>query len=195
MPAIGDQARNFSADTLNDMGRFDLAEFEGQVVVIIFAGITWCGPCRLEARYLQRLADEFSRRGSQFLIVSVNSTFTDGEAEEGLNEALRSFGLNMPVIPLSAELSSDYELRGVPTNFILARDHRICSIHVGVAPEDDLRSDIGQCLRRPYIPPEHRAGCAMVIREFIRILGRARPSMAGRMREHDEFTPMPEDRE
>jgi thiol-disulfide isomerase/thioredoxin len=195
MPAIGDQAPNFSADTLNDMGRFDLAEYEGQVVIIVFAGITWCSPCRTEARYLQRLADEFSRRGSQFVIISVNDTFTGGEPAPRLQAELRSFGLTMPVIPVSDELLADYEVSAIPYNFILARDHRICSIHRGASPEDELRRDIADCLRRPYIPPEHRAGCAMAIRQFIRALGNARPSMAGSMRLHSDFTPMPEDRD
>lgn len=110
----------------------------------IFAGITWCGPCQAEAGYLQRVADDYSGR-CQFVTISVADDAT-------LNDRLRAYGLTMPVIRETSALISDYDVGGVPKNFILDRYHRIGYIHEGLTPEQDLRRDIDECLRRPYIP-------------------------------------------
>ena len=183
MPRPGDRAPHFAGETVNGLGRFDLADHEGQVVVVIFAGLTWCPPCQRKAEYLQRVADDVL--DSQFVMVSV------GDDPDALTGTLGRFGIRFPVLRETPALRTDYDVGGVPMSFVLARDQTVCFVHRGASPEQGFREDITHCADRPYIPPEDRAGCAMAVRTFIGALGNARIVASDGMREHGDQSPAP----
>ena len=140
MADIGDQAPNFSGDDVQGGGTFSLSDHAGQVVVVAFNGISWCGPCRFEAPILQELWVEMEPLGVQFVMISV------GEDVAAFTAGLASFGITMPAL-WDAAIATAYGVPLVPTLFILDRDLQVFQIHVGAGPPADelkesIRSDI-----------------------------------------------------
>lgn len=70
-------APKLSGKTL-DGKDFDLAAYKGKIVVINVWG-SWCGPCRVEAPYLQKVAEETKSKGVEFLGINTRD-FNKGPA-------------------------------------------------------------------------------------------------------------------
>ena len=164
MLSIGDQAPNFSGDDTQGSGTFTLSDHTGQVVVVAFNGISWCGPCRFEAPLLQELWVEMQPQGVKFVMVSVGEDLADFTA------GLASFGITMPAL-YDSSIAVEYDVAAVPQLFILDRDLRVFQIHTGASPpadelKDRLRTDIIAALGWPT--SDQVMGC---IYEIARRLG------------------------
>src|SRR5437764_8181258 len=73
---VGDVMPAYTAKTL-DGAAYDLGSEKGSVVLVnVWA--TWCGPCRFEIPELQKMHDEFGKRGFKVVGVSVD----EGDAKD-----------------------------------------------------------------------------------------------------------------
>ncbi len=188
MPDLLSNAPDFSGSTVNGMGRFTLSEQVGSSVVIAFAGLTWCGPCIREAPVLQRLWEVMGPEGVQFVMISRGDPLPD------LQTAIIRFGITFPVIQGFDATSIAYDVMFVPTLFVLTRDHRIHTIHVGALPgseieqETRLRREITAAMNYPS--QEQIRGCAMVFVQFINLFRSGRITIQPQENMHDERSPM-----
>ncbi|HYC87725.1 MAG TPA: TlpA disulfide reductase family protein [Thermoanaerobaculia bacterium] len=126
-----------------DGSKFELATRRDKVVLLNLWA-TWCGPCRYEIPELQRMHDEYSRRGFEVVGVSVD--------ESGI-ESIREFvGENKMTYPVvldpQGKLANVLEASVLPTSVLIGRDGKIVWKKVGAILEGDeeLKSAIEKAL-------------------------------------------------
>jgi thiol-disulfide isomerase/thioredoxin len=125
-----------------DGNEVTLADYEGKVVVLDLWA-TWCPPCRQEIPFLIELYEEHKNAG--LVVVGVG-------LDEGGAGVLRPYveqnGITYPILVGNRDVGQAYGLRGIPTTFILDRNGRIASKHVGFAPEigETMREEVARLL-------------------------------------------------
>lgn len=142
--------------------------------MILFAGITWCGPCRRELPDIPEIVDRFHPDEVQFVYASINNAWNSlGENTERLQSEMDEHEISIPIIPATDAIRSDYEIRAVPTKYIISRNQVICDSDSQGSfwSTDEFIGRIRRCLNRPYISPEARPGCANAIFSLIRGFG------------------------
>jgi thiol-disulfide isomerase/thioredoxin len=104
--------------------------FGGKVVVVHF-WTTWCPACLREIEALESLFAEYRERG--LAAVSVNV----GESKAAATDALRTRKVTHPILlDIDGATAKLYDVRGVPTTFVL---DRVGSIGIKVLGEFDRR--------------------------------------------------------
>lgn len=117
-------------------GSFDSAEQQGSVLVVNF----WyaaCPPCRVEAPWLEELAQEFAADGVAFIGVNLRD-----DAPTSLAFA-RSFGISYPSIldvdgTVITAFAGQATPAAVPTTVVLDREGRAASRIIGLIDRDVL---------------------------------------------------------
>ncbi len=109
------------------------ADYPGEVVVVELWA-TWCGPCRLQAEFLEQLHREVEGKGIRFLAVST------GEEEATVREYVERRPFPYPVL-LDPEdtLGQRYEIYGLPTVMIIDRQGAVSFLETGVSDVERLR--------------------------------------------------------
>jgi peroxiredoxin len=130
------------AFTLPDLDgvQVSLSDYEGKVVVLDLWA-TWCPPCRQEIPFLVQLYEEFKDQG--LVVVGVG-------LDQGGAGTLKPFvdenGVTYPILVGDRDVQGAYGVTGIPTTFVIGRDGRIVSKHVGYHPSmaDPMREEIGK---------------------------------------------------
>ena len=116
--SIGDTAPDF---TLKDLqgNNLNLTEQRGQIIVINFWA-SWCGPCRKEMPYLQKIHEKYSALG-----VAVWGVNVEQENQAG-RDFLADLTLTFPIFfDQSNTISASYQVEAMPTTVIVDRDGKI----------------------------------------------------------------------
>ena len=106
---------------------FEKTVLQSEIPVVVDFWAPWCGPCKMVAPTLEKIAQEFS---GQLLVAKVN---TDQHSEWAMK----------------------YGVQGIPT-MLLIHDGKIVNRQVGALPEPMLRDIIDQFLEvtKSYQPAE-----------------------------------------
>jgi thiol-disulfide isomerase/thioredoxin len=166
MPGIGDPAPQFAGTDVLTGDPFALVAHQGEIVLVAFNGITWCGPCQFEAPILQDVWQEFQFNVPphvQFVMISVNDS-------DALVNKLNAVGITMPVLVDPAIIAA-YDVNAVPALFTIDPEQKICAKKIGASPpEDALHEELRQLLitcgaggPMPTIDPNHWAAVAIMI--------------------------------
>jgi cytochrome c biogenesis protein CcmG, thiol:disulfide interchange protein DsbE len=132
------------AFTLPDLaGRpVSLDEFKGRVVLIDFWA-TWCPPCRVSIPAVEELHRDYA--GAQFEVVSINVD----EDKSIVEPFVEKHGMKYPVLlAVGSEVPGMYQVRGVPSFYLLDRQGRVAQAWIGFDPRyaDQWRQHIDQLL-------------------------------------------------
>lgn len=112
------------------------ADFQGQVVVIDLWA-TWCGPCRIQAQFLETLHTEYQDQGVQFL--AINS----GEDVPTIQRFVERTPFSYPVLLDPTEsVMRRYGANGLPTMMVINVQGQVSFLKVGVADVATLRREI-----------------------------------------------------
>ncbi len=116
--APGNPAPTF---TLNDIegNPVSLSDFAGKVVYLDFWA-SWCGPCMREVPYAKELKKEFE--GVDDLVFLYISVDDDPGAWRRTVEAQNIQGVHLNVPGMRAEVAESYNVKGVPSFFIIDRE-------------------------------------------------------------------------
>ncbi|MES9814295.1 MAG: TlpA family protein disulfide reductase [Candidatus Thiodiazotropha sp.] len=120
-----------------------LSELRGQVVMVNFWA-SWCGPCRQEMPLLQQLFDRYQSLGFSLLGVNVD------EDRAAADKMLRDVPVSFPILyDDRSKVSKQYQVKAMPSTFMVDRDGRIRYLHKGYKPgyEEEYQQQIRQLLR------------------------------------------------
>lgn len=137
----------YSADKGNAPD-FTLKSLDGQTVklsdsigkpVLINFWASWCGPCREEMPYLQKIYNDYKDTGLVFYLINI------GESPDTINKFLKDNGYSMPVLLDSDKsVSQSYRITGIPETFFIDKNGIIRKWQIGAYPsaqaiEEDLK--------------------------------------------------------
>ena len=116
-------------------GELSLADYKGKVVLLNFWA-TWCGPCRDEVPDFVKLVESYGDQG--FVIMGIS--MDDGP--EPVHDFYEEFKMNYPVVMGNAQVAQLYGgVFGIPISFLIGRDGRIYSQHMGVVPRSVIEAE------------------------------------------------------
>jgi thiol-disulfide isomerase/thioredoxin len=121
---------DFSLPLLN--GRTaKLSAYKGKVVLLNFWA-TWCPPCRAEMPSMETFYQRFKDQGLEILAVN------GGEDTATVQDFLQNNRYSFPVLmDTRNEVNGIYEIKAIPTTFILDREGKIIVMIVGSLRWDD----------------------------------------------------------
>ncbi|HEV8674670.1 MAG TPA: TlpA disulfide reductase family protein [Methylomirabilota bacterium] len=129
-PTLGHRAPDF---TLRDPdGKpVQLSRVLGERAVLVNFWATWCPPCREEMPIMERAYREYGAKGLEILAVSI-----DAGSEAAVAGKVKAFmaelKLTFPaLLDPRGEVVRAYQLRGLPTTFLIDRTGVIRNIEVG----------------------------------------------------------------
>lgn len=126
-----------------DGATITLSELRGQVVVINFWA-SWCLPCREEATYLEQTWRKYKDRG----VIFIGVDYSDSEAPA--LAFLKEFGITYFNGPdLEDRISRAYNVQGIPSTFLVARDGKLGGVLLGIMQPPQLDEKIDELLKTP----------------------------------------------
>ena len=138
-PLVGKPAPELSLEVVHNGepgARISLAALRGHPVVLDFWA-TWCGPCKVEAPILSRVADRYRERG--LVVVGVNTSDKPGLAAE----FARKKALHYPIVFDDGHASESYAVQSLPTLVIVSKDGTVRAVRSGIVDESALDALIG----------------------------------------------------
>ncbi len=117
------------------------SEFEGEVTILAFWA-TWCPPCRREVPGFIELQETYGGKGLRVVGLSVD------QKGAGVVEAfVEETGINYSVLMADQETVEAFGgIRSIPTTFIIDREGRIASKHIGYQSKAALEREINALL-------------------------------------------------
>jgi peroxiredoxin len=121
-----------------------LSDFKGKVVLLDFWA-TWCGPCNIEIPWFKDFERKYKDRGFEVLGVSMDD---DGWA--AINPFVAAKQINYRVLLGDDRTGNLYGgMDALPTTFIIDRDGRVASVHVGLSGKKEFEDAIEKLLDVP----------------------------------------------
>lgn len=152
--AAGKQTVTAPDFTLTDQfgNSHTLSEYKGKTVFLNFWA-TWCGPCRMEMPYIQKVYEDYGNNSGDVIILGVanpktkdrpnNSDVTREEVESFLSEN----GYTYPVaMDLDGSIFAAYGIQAFPTTFMIDKNGNVYGYAPGSLSEDMIRSIIQQTI-------------------------------------------------
>jgi cytochrome c biogenesis protein CcmG, thiol:disulfide interchange protein DsbE len=129
----GDAMPPYTAKLL-DGQPFDLAAEKGNVILLnVWA--TWCGPCRYEIPELQKLHDEYGKRGFKVVGVSVD----EGDPAEVKQFAADQKMTYPVVLDPEGRIANLLQTMVLPTTVLIDRSGKIVWRQIGAIPASDAK--------------------------------------------------------
>ena len=121
-----------------------LSDYRGKVVLLNFWA-TWCGPCEVEIPWFVDFQREYKDRDFAVLGLSL-----DEDGWTSVKPFVAREKLNYRVMVTSEEVDQLYGgVEHLPTTFVIDREGRVASSHVGLASKNTYRQEILTLLGSP----------------------------------------------
>jgi peroxiredoxin len=118
-----------------------LSDYRGKVVLLDFWA-TWCGPCGVEIPWFIEFQRKYKDRGFTVLGISMD----DGGWKD-VKPFVAEQKINYRIVLGDDKTSDQYgDVEAMPTTFVIDRDGRIASVHVGLTDKKDFDDAIQKLL-------------------------------------------------
>jgi peroxiredoxin len=122
----------------------NLTDYRGKVVLVNFWA-TWCGPCEVEIPWFVEFEQKYKDRGFAVLGLSM-----DDDGWKAVRPYIASHKINYRVMIASEVVSQQFgDIDSLPTSFMLDREGRIATNHVGLVDKRDYQNEILKLLEVP----------------------------------------------
>jgi cytochrome c biogenesis protein CcmG/thiol:disulfide interchange protein DsbE len=123
-----------------------LAKYKGKVVLLDFWA-TWCAPCKVEIPWFMEFQQQFKDRGFEVVGVSM-----DEDGWSVVKPYIEQLKINYRILLGNDEVGQLYGgVDSLPTTFLIDRQGKIASIHVGLERgKEDFRNDIVKLLETSH---------------------------------------------
>jgi thiol-disulfide isomerase/thioredoxin len=108
----------------------DLAALKGKVVYVDFWA-SWCGPCKQSFPFMNELQSKYRAKGLE--IVAVNLDAKREDADRFLAQVPGQFTV---AFDARGESARRFEVKGMPSSFLIGRDGKVLAAHKGFTEED-----------------------------------------------------------
>jgi len=117
---------------------FSLQDLKGKFVLLDFWA-TWCAPCRQDLPVIEKLHQEFHRKG--LVVLGIDAV----EDSETVSQFLLTSKLSYPIL-LTADsgVLLSYSVSAFPTLVLIDADGKIVFYHVGAGGEKSLRENLAK---------------------------------------------------
>ena len=120
-----------------------LSDYRGKVVLLDFWA-TWCGPCKIEIPWFTEFERQKKDQGFAVLGVSM-----DEGGWDDVRPFLKDMNVNYRVVMGNDKVAELYEgIEALPTTYLIDRDGRIASKHVGLSGKKDFENEIDELLQQ-----------------------------------------------
>lgn len=136
-----------------------LADYRGKVVLLDFWA-TWCGPCKIEIPWFMDFERQYRDKGLAVVGVSM-----DEDGWSAIRPYVANMKMNYRVLLGDDAVSTAYGgLDSLPTTFLIDRQGKIVSVHVGVSMgKKDFDNAIVQLLNAPRESVSLRSGRVLAL--------------------------------
>ena len=118
-----------------------LSDYKGKVVLLNFWA-TWCGPCKIEIPWFKEFETTYKNQGFAVLGVAM-----DDDGWEAVKPYIIEKQVNYRVVVGTEQVSVLYgDVESLPTTFVIDREGRIASTHIGLISKGDYANEIKQLL-------------------------------------------------
>jgi cytochrome c biogenesis protein CcmG/thiol:disulfide interchange protein DsbE len=129
--AAGEEFKPFSITSF-DGNIIDTATMRGEVVVINFWA-SWCGPCKMEARDLEKVYRKYKGKGVRFVGIAVDDTL------ENARGFIARYGVTYPnAFDFENRLAAGYSIFAIPTTYVLDKEGLSTFTHRGAISKGRL---------------------------------------------------------
>ena len=116
-----------------------LSDYKGKVVLLNFWA-TWCGPCKIEIPWFVEFEQQLKHRGFAVLGVAM-----DEDGWEVVKPFIAELRVNYRTLMGNDSIAQLYGgVDSLPTSFLIDREGKIASIHVGLVSKGDYEHEIEQ---------------------------------------------------
>jgi thiol-disulfide isomerase/thioredoxin len=145
---IGVRTRGFVCENtagwkLTDLnGRnVSFSDFRGKVVILDFWA-TWCMPCRIEIPHFVELQKQYGAKGLAVIGVSL-----DEQGPDVVKRFVKQFEVNYSIVIGNEKIAEKYGgIVALPTTFVIDRQGRIVSQHIGYDDKEGFEKEIQSLL-------------------------------------------------
>ena len=131
----------------------NLTDYRGKVVLVNFWA-TWCGPCEVEIPWFVEFEQKYRDQGFAVLGLSM-----DDDGWKAVRPYIASHKINYRVMIASEVVSQQFgDIDSLPTSFMLDRQGRIATNHVGLVDKRDYQNEILKLLEVPKTAAVRSAG-------------------------------------
>jgi cytochrome c biogenesis protein CcmG/thiol:disulfide interchange protein DsbE len=123
-----------------------LSDLKGKVVLLDFWA-TWCGPCNVEIPWFTDFQRKYKDRGFEVLGVA-----EDDDGWKAVTPFATEKKINYRLVLGNDQTGDLYGgIEALPTTFIIDRDGRIASVHLGLSGKKEFEDAIEKLLDAPAV--------------------------------------------
>ena len=133
----GQPAPEFALKTLNGK-EVKLADLRGKAVLLNFWA-TWCGPCKIEMPWFEKLQATYGSQGLQVIGVAMD----DASPEEIAKFAKDEVHVTYPILLGTEQVGTEYGgIEFLPTTYFIDRNGKIVERALGLKGRSELEDDV-----------------------------------------------------
>ena len=122
---IGEPAPAFELETLGGAATRALTDYQGKIVLLDFWA-SWCGPCRKSLPSYNQMYEELGDQDFEIIAINIDEDPTDGLL------FLERYAVDYLVLKdPDASVPPQYQLKVMPSSFLIGRDGIIKKIFLG----------------------------------------------------------------